>query len=213
MWIARALSQCPVDDPEHEQADDDQLEEVKNEGGKTTKKIKRGLSFLTQEERILFLTLPDFLKDEIGFEHGGKPYKDSVTRFFDRYVQQPSNNLDHYFDTQIVQGGWAYQSTLVTPSLYRWTFVGRECPTKSAADNSACYAFWNDQRVKEIACKMAPSSRKIKDHVISLQKGPFKKSLLDRDICLATLTKEVTNELMLQFKDMGCRLALWDGNA
>ena len=205
--VARALSQCPIDDPEHKQADDDQLEEVKNEG-----KTKKGLAFLTQEDRSWYLTMPDVLKAEIGIKHPVNPDKRSVIQFFDRYAQQASDNCDHYFDTQIVPRGSAFQSTLVTPSLYNWTFAGWGA-NKFAAETSACCAFWNDPRVKEIASKLAPTSKRVKQAVTAPLKGPFKKKLLERGIDLATLTKEARDEMFLQFKDTGCRLLLWDGNA
>eukprot|EP00438_Fugacium_kawagutii_P025380 Skav223567 [mRNA] locus=scaffold34:285779:286249:- [translate_table: standard] len=156
--------------------------------------------------------MTDFLKDQIGMKYGGTPDKKTIRLFFERYTQQPSDNCDHYFDTQTVQEGRAWQSRLVTPSFKR-TFLGGVCPTKFAAENAACWTFWNDPKVKEIASLLPPATTKVKKYVTSQLKGPFKKSLLERGINLAVLTKEARDEIFLQFKDMGCRLALWDGNA
>ena len=210
LLMSRALSGCPLDGPEHNKVGGDQLEEVKPEGDTNPEK---GLEFLTHEEKSRLLAVPDFLKDQIGFYYAGKPDKITVIRFFERYAQQSSDNCDHHFETQTVQGGPAYQTRLVTPSLYGWTFVGYVCANKSAAETSACCAFWNDCRVQEIASKVPPTSTKIKKCVTSQLKGPFKKSLQERGISLALLTKEARDAIFLKFKDMGCRLALWDGNA
>eukprot|EP00435_Cladocopium_sp_Y103_P051788 s2682_g16.t1 len=168
-----------------------------------------GLRFLSEEEQTMVVTMPECLKSEIGLRF--EPNVATRARFngfFVRYA--PGTSSDHKFTVWSV--GYQYQASLVTPSLYGWTFLGYPQPTRRDAEDSACDTFLQDERVVEIASKLPPPASKVR-RWIALQLRWIRKELMARGINLTLVVEEAKQELFSQFRAMGCRNALWDGNA
>lgn len=175
----------------------------------------KGLSCLTEEEKARLVTVPECLEKEIGLKfHKHSNARQSVKCFFERYLQ--IGRIDHYWETkpESVPGQRfpLYRSKLRTPSLFNQTFEGQRKPRWFKAELSACEAFLQDPTVLEIAEKLPPSATKVRRYVQCKLTG-WKKDLIERGINVKLVIEEAKAELFSRFQSMGCRTALWDGNA
>ena len=173
----------------------------------------KGLKSLMQHEQELLVQV-NRLKPEIGvrFYPTDLPKK-RVKFFFERYGQlDTKNTADHVFHaTELGRGRW--EATLTTPSLFNRQFVGRTRPSRHLAEDDACIVFLHDPMVLQIIKNMAPPTSKVRTFVKNSLSGPWRKELLDRGFNLKLVAEEAHQELFAEFQAMGCRTALWDGNA
>ena len=140
--------------------------------------------------------------------------RQSVNCFFERYLQ--IGRIDRYWETKAEsvpgQRFPLYRSKLRTPSLFNQTFEGQPQPRWFKAELSACEAFLQDPTVLEIAENLPPSGKKVRRYVLCKLTG-WKKDLIERGINVNLVVEEAKAELFSRFQSMGCRTALWDGNA
>lgn len=172
----------------------------------------KGLKSLMQHEQELLVQVHR-LQSEIGVRFPCDFPRKRVKVFFERYGQLDTKDTpDHVFQaTELGRGRW--QATLITPSLFNRHFVGRTQPSQPLAEDDACLVFLHDPMVLQIIQNMAPPASKVRKFVKNSLSGPWRKELLDRGFNLKLVAEEAHQELFAQFQAMGCRTALWDGNA
>lgn len=172
----------------------------------------KGLKSLMQHEQELLVQVHR-LQSEIGVRFPSDFPRKRVKVFFERYGQLDTKDTpDHVFQaTELGRGRW--QATLITPSLFNRHFVGRTQPSQPLAEDDACLVFLHDPMVLQIIQNMAPPASKVRKFVKNSLSGPWRKELLDRGFNLKLVAEEAHQELFAQFQAMGCRTALWDGNA
>lgn len=104
-----------------------------------------------------------------------------------------------------------FKATLTAHSLKDRKFESEWCVTRGLAEQSAIKVFREDPEVQQIAKLLPPSQKKIKDKA-SMKKDE-KDALKARGIDSGMVHKELVQRLYIHFRDLGCRNALWDGNA
>eukprot|EP00438_Fugacium_kawagutii_P022966 Skav236008 [mRNA] locus=scaffold1815:107738:108223:+ [translate_table: standard] len=161
--------------------------------------------------------MPEVLTESIGLDfHPNVDARERILRFFERY--QMGQAVDHTFQVRKIRDsrwprGHVFVSTLATPSLFNRTFEGAPRPTIEAAENETCSIFLRDQQVNEIMKRLPPPASKVTKWLSSRMQSPFKRELERRGINWVLVKEEAKQDFFSRFRDMGCRSALWDGNA
>ena len=104
-----------------------------------------------------------------------------------------------------------FKATLTAHSLKDRKFESEWCVTRRLAELSAIKVFREDPEVQQIAKLLPPSQKKIKDK--ASMKKEEKDALKARGIDSGMVHKELVQRVYIHFRDLGCRNALWDGNA
>ena len=102
------------------------------------------------------------------------------------------------------------RATLTAHSLNERQFKGDWCNSERLAEKSAINAFREDPEVSEIAKRLPPIMKRLREN---LKLSKAEKSSIE---AAGIQPRDVVNELMhtvyMYFRDLGCRTALWDGN-
>eukprot|EP00438_Fugacium_kawagutii_P020800 Skav205187 [mRNA] locus=scaffold300:77755:78231:- [translate_table: standard] len=158
--------------------------------------------------------MSDFLMESVGLEfHPRVEPKERILRFFERYLMGAS--VDHSYNVREIPGsrGHLFVCTLKTPSLFNWSFEGPAQCTRRAAENAACWKFLGDEEVVEIMKWLPPPGHKMKTCLDHQLPNWRRKELRVRGINVELVLHEAKQDFYSRFQDMGCRCALWDGNA
>ncbi|CAE7576051.1 unnamed protein product [Symbiodinium sp. CCMP2592] len=180
-----------------------------------------GFADLNPEEKEKLLTVSESLTREIGMKAFytfdvrtcREDLKKLVHTFFSRYRQTESE--DHYFDTEAIyqNNQWRFASTLTTPSFYGRSFRGHPMLLRSMAETSACRTFLEDAEAREISRWLPPPSRVLRREILAKFNKDWKEAMLQRGIRPKLVQQEAIQALSEKLRSLGCRLALWDGNA
>lgn len=176
-----------------------------------------GFADLRQEEKDRLLTVSQNLANEIGMTFDAQTSridpKKLVHTFFSRYRQTESE--DHYFQTEsfLQNSQWRFASTLRTPSFFLRSFRGEPMLHRHAAEASACRKFLEDPKARDAASKLPPPSKVLKRYITGMLRSAWKTDMRQRGINPKLVQQEAVQELSDKLRSLGCRLALWDGNA
>ena len=180
-----------------------------------------GFADLDPKEKEILLTVSEHLTKEIGMKSFytfdirtcREDVKKLVHTFFSRYRQTESE--DHYFHTETFyqNNQMRFVSTLMTPSFYRRSFRGHPMLLRSMAETSACRKFLEDTDAREVSRWLPPPSRVLRKDILAKFNKDWKEAMLQRGISPKLVQQEAIQELSDKLRSLGCRLALWDGNA
>ena len=207
-WHAQDTSQWASQDVKLEEAVkwEDQVSE---EEAKPDSPPRRGFADLRQDEKDMYLRVPDSFRSQIGMRHKNPhkwdgPMQNRLRHFLARYKQ--SEIEDHQFEMERDSRGKEV-AVLTVPSFSRRRFRGAPMPVRQLAKESSCVAFFEDPEVREVARRLPPTITQVKRHVTMMLGRERKEGMLKK------VAQELVQEFVKIFKDMGCRTALWDGNA
>eukprot|EP00438_Fugacium_kawagutii_P032468 Skav227704 [mRNA] locus=scaffold79:2593:3036:+ [translate_table: standard] len=84
-------------------------------------------------------------------------------------------------------------------------------PSERLAETAVIKVFRDDPEVQEIARHLPPPQKRVKDSVrmTRAEKDPLEAHGFDTGMVL----KELAQRVYIHFRDLGCRNAIWDGNA
>mmetsp|Transcript_25208 Transcript_25208/g.52318 ORF Transcript_25208/g.52318 Transcript_25208/m.52318 type:complete len:157 (-) Transcript_25208:97-567(-) len=141
--------------------------------------------------------------------------KGVVREFFQRYHPFAKQDLLWSLSFEEESGSGPrtkYRATLTTYVLNDRKFQGKMSSTSMRlAEESAVIAFREDPEVREIAKVLPPPRKKIKEwvHLNSQERERLVAAGFDTSIVL----EEFVQSVYMHFRELGCRTALWDGNA
>ncbi|CAE7576129.1 unnamed protein product [Symbiodinium sp. CCMP2592] len=180
-----------------------------------------GFADLSPEEKEILLTVSESLTKEIGMKAFytfdvrtcREDLKKLVHTFFSRYRQTESE--DRYFDTEAIyqNNQRRFASTLTTPSFYQRSFRGHPMLLRSMAETSACRTFLEDTDAREVSRWLPPPSRVLRREILAKFNKDWKEAMIQRGIRPKLVQQEAIQALSEKLRSLGCRLALWDGNA
>ena len=153
------------------------------------------------------------LQHHIGMKFGDYKGRDAVTVFFCRYTG--CDEKDYSFDCTWRRG--YCKAVLKTPSLGDRTFEGKwkrgsnREKSRHLAEFSAIDAFKADREVLEIAASLPPPITRIKEKIF-LRKDEYL-AVKAHGLVPTEVVRRMVHRVFLEFRELGCRTALWDGMA
>ena len=106
---------------------------------------------------------------------------------------------------------FGFITTLVLPVFFQRQFTGACRPRKTEAEESACEVFKHDVQVQKVRRLLPPRMSKVRALATRnrKQKDELEENGLDHSVVRSDMVRVIYNG----FRALGCRCALWDGNA
>ena len=211
-------SLCKSEDYELVKCDEDEVEDNVAEGDVTCGdpgQLASYSPFLARNRDFYGLAVSLMRLQGIDLRRFPPTTKGVVREFFQRYHPFAKQDLLWSLSFEEESGSGPrtkYRATLTTYVLNDRKFQGKMSSTSMRlAEESAVIAFREDPEVREIAKVLPPPRKKIKEwvHLNSQERERLVAAGFDTSIVL----EEFVQSVYMHFRELGCRTALWDGNA
>jgi hypothetical protein len=143
----------------------------------------------------------------------GKHPKDAVHTFLSRHAGRDiQKGVDYQYQCESTDLGFA--ATLLVPVFNDRSYAGSACTAKQA-ETEAATRFLADPDVLEAARSLPPPMWALRQQARStsscLAKGMQQRSLSTG--ALAEICRQKASHAYNSYRDLGCRMAVWDGTA